>query len=299
LQHNQDGFYNFFSSYLVIHNEKIILIDPGPVSSLELLLKNLKDFGISYIDYILLTHIHLDHAGCIGHLCELMEVKKVFCHLDAIPHLINPAKLWLGSIKIQGDFANFLGQPKALSKDKITDVQNIKEFFETSLVYTPGHAVHHVSFVIEQYIFVGEALGVVCPTNLNYSRPATPHRFLYSVYLDSIEKLSSFKAKKICFAHYGIRDDKNLADYCERAKLQINVWVKTLTEFLLANLELRKTQSQQREYICLPEEVCNKLLTTLIEEDTLFSSYSKLPNDLKKRELQFIANSLNGIYNSI
>ena len=94
------GFRKFISSWLYTKDHKNIIIDPGPTSTIPVLEKALADLNIHKVDYILLTHIHIDHAGGTGLLLSKFPDSKVLCHPMGIPHMINPEKLWQGSLAL-------------------------------------------------------------------------------------------------------------------------------------------------------------------------------------------------------
>src|SRR6056297_1613601 len=104
-QPDHEGFRRFISSWL--HRDKRLgfLVDPGPLSTIPHLLAELDKAGVERLDLILLTHIHIDHAGGTGALLDRYPEAKVVCHPDGIPHMIDPAQLWQGSLKVLGDLA--------------------------------------------------------------------------------------------------------------------------------------------------------------------------------------------------
>ena len=87
-----------------------LLVDPGPASTIPYLVERLDELGIRTIDYILLTHIHLDHAGGTGQLLRHFPGAKVNCHPKGIPHMVAPQKLWEESIKVLGKVAEAYGE---------------------------------------------------------------------------------------------------------------------------------------------------------------------------------------------
>ncbi|OPZ55723.1 MAG: Alginate biosynthesis sensor protein KinB [Synergistetes bacterium ADurb.Bin520] len=97
-----EGFRKFISAWLYRVNGATILVDPGPASTIPCLVERLKGAGVERIDHVLLTHIHLDHAGGTGHLMQHFPGARVNCHPKGIPHLAAPQKLWEESKKVLG-----------------------------------------------------------------------------------------------------------------------------------------------------------------------------------------------------
>ena len=99
------GFYRFISSWIVKEGDRAIIIDPGPTATIATLLNALREIGIKGIDYIFVTHIHLDHAGGCGDLINNYPDPLIVCHPQAVDHLSNPERLWQGSVNVLGDLA--------------------------------------------------------------------------------------------------------------------------------------------------------------------------------------------------
>ncbi|MEJ2222588.1 MAG: MBL fold metallo-hydrolase, partial [Desulfobacterales bacterium] len=90
------GFGNFFSAWLY-KGEITCLIDVGPSSAAPDLLQALGELNIDHLDYILLTHIHLDHAGAVAEIAEVFPQAPIVCHPSALSHLAEPSRLWDGT----------------------------------------------------------------------------------------------------------------------------------------------------------------------------------------------------------
>ena len=94
------GYTKFISAWLYKGEGGSFLVDPGPARTIPALLDGLTRHGVTRLDLILLTHIHMDHAGGIGDLAEKFPDAKVVCHEKAVRHLLYPVKLWEGSLKV-------------------------------------------------------------------------------------------------------------------------------------------------------------------------------------------------------
>ncbi|MBT8375187.1 MAG: MBL fold metallo-hydrolase, partial [Deltaproteobacteria bacterium] len=170
------GFDDFIGCWLYSGNKSFI-VDPGPTVTSEALAGTLKKLKISHLDYIFLTHIHIDHAGGVGDIATYFPNSPIICHKAGIPHLVDPSRLWEGSVKTLGEKATAYGQIKPVSPDRFIAADQFMSELITP-IFTPGHSPHHVSYLAKEYLFAGEAGGVFLSNNCNseYLRPATPPR---------------------------------------------------------------------------------------------------------------------------
>jgi len=201
------GFRQFISSWLYRGDNFNLLVDPGPLSTIPHLVAEVRRHGVERLDYILLTHIHIDHAGGTGALLAAFPEAKVICHPAGIRHLVAPLKLWEGSQKV-------LGPQLAAAYGEIVPVPEGNILFEEEIgntgilaFLTPGHAQHHCCYLLDDLLFSGEVAGVrsVVPDEI-LVRPATPPRFILETALDSVERMLALKPNRMVFAHYGMVD---------------------------------------------------------------------------------------------
>jgi len=160
----------------------VALIDPGPASTLPVLRRKLATAGVSMADVsdVLLTHIHLDHAGATGTLVKERPDLRVFVHREGAPHLIDPSKLLASAARLYGDAMDRLwGEVLAVASESLVLLDGGERIDVASraldIAYTPGHARHHVSYFSRDtgIAFVGDTAGIrLAP--LDYILPATP-----------------------------------------------------------------------------------------------------------------------------
>ncbi|MFH2100128.1 MAG: MBL fold metallo-hydrolase, partial [Pseudomonadota bacterium] len=124
------GFTGFIHAWLYT-NGPVFLVDPGPTATIGRLAKALEALS-ARPDFILLTHVHLDHSGGVGNLLRLLGPIPVIAHPKAAPHLANPSRLWEGSVETLGDMARAYGPPRAVDPGLVRDA------FQASV---PGLAV--------------------------------------------------------------------------------------------------------------------------------------------------------------
>ena len=168
---------------VVIHGPRgVALIDPGPSTTLDNLTGALKrkGFDVADIGQVLLTHIHLDHAGATGSLVQLNPAIEVFVHQRGAPHMANPERLLASASRLYGeDMAPFWGEFLAVPSGRLRELSGGETINaagrELQVAYTPGHASHHVSYFdpASRVAFVGDTAGIR-RGNGAYVMPPTP-----------------------------------------------------------------------------------------------------------------------------
>jgi glyoxylase-like metal-dependent hydrolase (beta-lactamase superfamily II) len=271
------GFNEFISVWLY-RSEITCLIDVGPSTAAPDLLRACAELKINQLDYILLTHIHLDHAGAIGEIADAFPQTPIICHQAARPHLIEPSRLWAGTKRVLGSMASSYGPVKPVADNRLVEANNLQSGSVIPII-TPGHAVHHVSYQTGKYLFVGEAAGVYVslPQNTFYLRPATPPKFLLNIALQSVDSLIACHPNAICYAHFGINE--NAAKMLKIHRKQLLLWEKLIED------EMNN---------CSPKDLINACLQRLMEEDPLMAAFDQLAPEVQERERYFLQNSISG-----
>jgi glyoxylase-like metal-dependent hydrolase (beta-lactamase superfamily II) len=277
-----DGFDDFISAWLV-QGEINFLVDVGPASTADGLLAVLTGAGVEQLEYILLTHIHLDHAGAIGQVAAAFPQTPIVCHPAGIPHLIEPARLWEGTRKILGSTADGYGPIQPVAAERFLDAQVFNsEIIEPIL--TPGHASHHVSYRTPYCLFAGETGGVyyaISPRSY-YLRPATPPRFFFETAVESVDRLIAAGPNKMCYGHYGMVEDG--VDKLKTTRRQLLSWKAIIKD------EINRTDGEHLMTACLER---------LLSEDSLAANLEHLPEAAKARETYFLKNSVKGFIGHI
>ncbi len=184
-----------------------ILIDPGPTSCLPTLLEALDGWRPRAL---LLTHIHLDHAGASGSLVERWPDLEVYVHERGAPHMIEPGKLIESATKLYGDEMDRLwGEMVPVPEQNLRVLEGGETVIDGSfeVAYTPGHASHHVSFLHEGTAFVGDVGGVrITPDHLTIP-PTPPPDIDVEAWHESIERIRAWSPRALAFTHFGSSEE--------------------------------------------------------------------------------------------
>ena len=209
---NFQGKTQAIASYLIQHSSGAILIESGPGSTLAGLQAGLAANGLSASDvtHVLLTHIHLDHAGAAGWLAK--QGAQIYVHPVGAPHMLNPEKLIASATRIYGDkmqtlWGEFLPVPQN-QLNVPNDAEAIKignaEFIPLN---TPGHAEHHYAYLFEDICFSGDVGGVRIPGYPYLRVPMPPPELHFGKWRESIVRLKNEKFAHIAPTHFGMFDD--------------------------------------------------------------------------------------------
>jgi glyoxylase-like metal-dependent hydrolase (beta-lactamase superfamily II) len=199
-----------------------VLIDPGPQSSEHTLIEAL---GGEAPRAIVLTHIHLDHAGATGSLVRRWPELPVYVHERGAPHLIDPSKLWASASQLwPDDMDERWGETLPVPEENLTLVGDGDEIFGMRVAYTPGHASHHVSYFHEDtgWAFVGDVAGVRVPPVNHTLMPTPPPDIDIEAWLDSLALVESWSPSTIAVTHFGAHDD--VGETLDEARTELRRW---------------------------------------------------------------------------
>ncbi len=201
------------ASYVLRGPRGIALIETGPGSTTDSMLQGLRDLGIApqEITDILLTHIHLDHAGAAGFMAQLTGATVHVHHVGA-PHMIDPSKLLASAGRIYGDqmgplWGDFLPVPKEqiniLHDGDVIDAAGVS----VRAIDTPGHAYHHMAYWMDGVCFTGDVGAVRLPGYDHIRLPTPPPEFHLGLWKESVERLRTMSPDVIAPTHYGPYED--------------------------------------------------------------------------------------------
>ncbi len=180
-----------------------LVVDPGPASCLDTLIDRL---GPIEPRALLLTHIHLDHAGATGVLCRRYPDLTVYVHELGAPHLIDPSKLLESAGRLYGDdMWELWGEVAPVPEDRIRVLGGGETVEGFHVAYTPGHASHHVCYLHEDSgdAYVGDVAGVRLPPYELVVAPTPPPDIDVEAWLDSIHTVASWSPQSLCLTHFG------------------------------------------------------------------------------------------------
>lgn len=203
------------------------LVDPGPASTLSTLREQLATLGLSVpdLDAILLTHIHLDHAGATGALVRENPRLRVYVHSRGAAHLIDPSTLLRSASRLYGNdmlrlFGEFMPVP-ASNLQALDGGENISLGSRSlQVLYTPGHASHHVTYFdqTDGVAFVGDTAGI----SINghpFILPATPPPDIsLELWENSLDAIAGLHPRRLFLTHFSFSDDpaRHISSYRER-----------------------------------------------------------------------------------
>lgn len=227
---NFQGYKNAIASYLIPHSEGAVLIECGPGSTIPELEATLADhkYNPGDITDVLLTHIHLDHAGSAGWLAR--QGAHIHVHNIGAPHLIKPDRLLSSAERIYGDRMDELwGEFLPVPEDQLSSLEDGDVIEIDRLVFqvidTPGHAYHHMAYLLDDLCFTGDVGGVRIPTDgpRHIRIPMPPPELNLELWKESIHKLQNKEIAKIAPTHFGIYSDpdwhlQNVLDEIDHAE---------------------------------------------------------------------------------
>jgi glyoxylase-like metal-dependent hydrolase (beta-lactamase superfamily II) len=205
------------ASHVVVAGPRAAIVDTGPNTAVPLILGALEELGIERdaVEYLFLTHVHLDHAGGAGALMRELPRATAVVHPRGAPHMIDPSKLIAGTRAVYGDelYSRLYGEILPIARERIVIAQDGQRFdlgdrtFEC--VHTPGHALHHQAIVDHgaASIFTGDTFGIsyrefdtaqgpwIMPTT-------TPTQFDPGQLKASIVRLMQFRPRRLYLTHY-------------------------------------------------------------------------------------------------
>lgn len=269
------GFDRFFGPWLV-RDGLNVLVDVGPAAWTPELLRALETKGVQRLDYVLLTHMHIDHCGGLAALLARYPTARAVGHGKGLRFLVDPSPLWEGSLRVLGDIARAYGRPEPISAERLLPHTRCA-FKSVRIVETPGHAAHHLSYSLAGHLFAGEAAGSYLAMDGGvYLRPATPPRFFFDTCLQSLKRLRALEDMPLCYGHYGRAESSHR--WLEAFSEQLRLWKQVIREALRED----------------PETALQRSVEALLERDQRLKLYSHLDPATKRRESFFLRNSIKG-----
>jgi glyoxylase-like metal-dependent hydrolase (beta-lactamase superfamily II) len=199
-----------------------VLVDPGPSSCLDTLLEALGD---QRPRAVLLTHIHLDHAGATGSLVERWPGLPVYVHERGARHMADPSRLYSSAQRLYGeDMERLWGAMRPVPEENLNVLQGGERLLDDRFVvaYTPGHASHHVSYLHEGTAFVGDVAGVrITPDSITIP-PTPPPDIDIGRWHESIATIRAWQPDRLAMTHFG--GYENVTEQLDELGARLDDW---------------------------------------------------------------------------
>lgn len=252
-------------------SEGLILVDPGPTSTLDHLKAALEETGASLheVRALLLTHIHLDHAGAVGAIAAEVPDVQVYVHRIGAPHVVDPSRLLTSARRLYGELLEPLWGTVLPVPERQVVVLEGEETIRVGdrlleVAYTPGHAVHHVSFFDPNtgIAFVGDTAGMQI-TGTRCVLPVTPSPDIQlDVWHESLKRIARWHPRQLFVTHFGPSDDpeEHLAQMAQR--------LEAMAEAVRRSLDENKDDAQRAD--AFHEQVMEEIRASLPDEQLAY-----------------------------
>jgi len=205
------------AAHLIVDQGRAAFVDVGTNDSVRYLLAALEELGIGReaVDYVLLTHVHLDHAGGAGTLMRALPNARAVLHPRGAPHMIDPSRLIAGSKAVYGEerFTRLYGELVAIPRERVHVVADGERLAlggrTLELIHVPGHALHHYAVVDAAHasIFSGDTFGISyraldTPRGAFITPSTVPTQFNPGQHLESIDRMLSYRPESVYLMHF-------------------------------------------------------------------------------------------------
>jgi glyoxylase-like metal-dependent hydrolase (beta-lactamase superfamily II) len=204
------------AAHIIVDSGRAAFVDVGTNSSVPYLLAGLEELGMAReaVDYVLLTHVHLDHAGGAGRLMQELPNARALLHPRGAPHMIDPTKLMAGSRAVYGErLEELYGTLVPIPAERVRavkDGERVRLGGRTlELIHVPGHALHHYAVVDQAHrsIFTGDTFGIsyrALDTERGaFITPTTPpSQFDPDQHIASIDRMLSYRPESMYLMHF-------------------------------------------------------------------------------------------------
>ncbi|MBS3817383.1 MAG: MBL fold metallo-hydrolase [Candidatus Thermoplasmatota archaeon] len=213
-----------------IDSEKKVLIESGNSLAFGKIVEDLSELGIKNLDYIMVTHIHMDHAGGAGYLLDRYPDTEIVVHESGSNHLVDPAKLKKSVKKVTGSAFKYFGDIKPIPEENIVPVSGGERFdlgrgYSIEVIYSPGHAPHHTCFLERKTgsLALGDVAGRYYPEKDALFPTTPPPNFDLQENLKTLSRLKDLDLDFLLYSHKRWSDQPN--ENLSRYEAELEEWV--------------------------------------------------------------------------
>lgn len=243
------------AAYLLDDGNEAALVEVGPTSTAETLLQEVQARGVPLqrVRHLIVTHIHLDHAGALGWLLQRLPNATAYVHPVGAPHLVDPSRLIASASRLYGEMMERLwGEVVPVPQERlqiVRDGDRLTVAGRTLLaIDTPGHARHHHVYLDEAtgILFAGDIAGVRMP-GTTYVRPPTPPPELdVEAWQQSLAKLRSLPIRQLALTHFGLYED--VARHLDELETRLLDWAQFTRALIEQGVSDAELIQQLRDY---------------------------------------------------
>ena len=248
------GYAGITAGYL-IRGSRPCLVETGTTLSAPQVARSLAALGIAPEDLgtIVVTHIHLDHAGGVGSIAEQFPSAQVVVHERGARHLIDPSRLVSSARRVFGEAMDRLfGDMLPVESARVTALGesgtiDLGDGRRLDVFYAPGHASHHVALVDSATgdLYTGDAAGVFIPETSDLRASTPPPDFDLDAALTSLERMRQAQPTRLLFSHFGPVTD--VSTTLDRSVEELMLWVETVRSVYAPDLPLDHAISMVKE----------------------------------------------------
>jgi glyoxylase-like metal-dependent hydrolase (beta-lactamase superfamily II) len=257
--------------YLVDTDDGLALFDCGPASTLPTLDKRLGEHNLALTDvrHLLLSHIHLDHAGAAGTIARRHPALTIWVSPVGAPHLVDPSRLERSARRLYGDlFDPLWGELLPVPEEQVRVAEG--DVLGWDAFPTVGHATHHVSYLRDGTLLAGDACGVRIPPG-DYVLPVCPPPDLdVEGWHATAAEIRRRAPERIALIHFGVKED--VASHLDRLERELDSWVERAESGMSVEDFSAAARSDMGEHADLYDRVA-----------PLWQSYAGLERYLAKR----------------
>ena len=238
--------YNGITAAYAILADRPCLVETGTATSAATVVASLAELGVGPddLEYLVVTHIHLDHAGGVGDLAAAFPRAKVVVHERGARHLADPERLMNSARQVFGSVLDdVFGPLAATAADRIVTIDDSGEIDlgsgrQLQAFHSPGHASHHLGLIDSATgdLYVGDAAGIHVPETGELLPGTPPPEFDLDQAVASLRLFRERQPRRLLFSHFGPVTEPT--DTLQRAEEEIRAWVDAVRDSRSTNLDL-------------------------------------------------------------